>query len=116
MRETNYEEIIRCSCKCPTCNSNGSFLTKAVKAGIKIFTARNARDASIEGNEQLIISQFDRVMKKIMMKANEGHPRMCWRASLYPEVNELLVELGYVVGEIEDAYIGQNYRVISWEK
>ena len=117
----NKDQIIRCACKCncSTCNPEQNYLTKMIKAGVKIFTAKNALNIANSKQEQYAIERFAHVMERIQTHAGYGSTSISYERKLYPEMITALTELGYTVGELE---YGRNrrgldtaYRVISWE-
>ena len=115
------ERILRCACKCncPTCNPGNSFLTKMIKAGVKLITAKESLDMATEKNEQYAIERFAHVMERIKSRAEYGSTSISYGKRLNPDMVDSLTEMGYTVGELEDGKsiggISIRYRIISWE-
>lgn len=84
-----------------SCNKRSnemSFLEKAVKEGVTLFSAGDARAASRVEQDHKKINQLDRVLKTIKKIAKSGGTNYLYRGSaLYEEVVVELHKLGYVV-------------------
>jgi|TARA_R110001606_G_scaffold384114_1_gene546788 hypothetical protein len=88
-----------------------------IKAGVKIFTAKESLDIAKTTQEQYAIERFAHVMEAIKRNSEYGSASISYSRKLYPEMIVALTELGYIVSEIESGVGcgGRHYRVISWE-
>ena len=114
----NKDQIISCACKCScsTCNPEQNYLTRMIKAGVKLITAKESLKVAVEKQEQLSIERFAHVMERIQSNAKAGVTSISYGYTLYPEMITALTELGYTVGEFKVVIGGgRPYRVISWE-
>lgn len=114
----NKDQIISCACKCncSTCNPEQNYLTKMIKAGVKLITAKESLKVTVEKQEQYAIERFTQVMETIKRNSEYGMTSIRYSRKLYPEMIVALTELGYTVGDqVVGGCGGLPYRVISWE-
>jgi hypothetical protein len=82
----------------PTVKCRDGQIDKILNSGVKIISAKEAKETSDNRSERKQIDQFRLIMVEVKVRSKNGHSYFHYRGSpLYPEVITSLEKLGYTI-------------------